>query len=291
MCRFRCIARFAARPTVSVVGVLIIIVAMAAFARAQETDSDEALVQERLELMRERVQKFGVTSDATDIEFPSRLESTPIFRYADPVRGYVAAALWKLGAEGRPLAIVSTELQPKYNGQPRIVYEYLSLTDESFSLRSADFNWRPPMSAITFQPIPDSSQPSDTARLRLVQMRNEARRFDVHEIVSKERCELRLVPQPIDRYSPLAAERADGAVFVLAFGTNPEALLFIESDGEQWHFAFGRMSGASRIVAELEETEVWRVGSRRSGGPEFSASNAAARIPGYDGNGDPLTNP
>ena len=291
MWSFTCLARFAASSMVSVVGVLISLIALAASSSAQETDSDEALVQQRLELMRQRVQQFDVTSRAADIEFPSQLESTPIFRYDDPARGYVAAALWKLGAEGRPLAVVSTELQPKYNGRPRIVYEYLSLTDESFSLDSPDFSWFPPKSAITFQPIPDSPRPSNSERLRLVQMRNEARRFAGHEIVSKERCELRLVPQPIDRYTPSAAERADGAIFILAFGTNPEALLFIESDDEQWHFAFGRMSGASRIVAHLKETEVWRVGSRRSGGREFSASNAAARIPGYDDNGDPLITP
>jgi hypothetical protein len=202
----------------------------------------------------------------------------------------VAAALWKLGAEGRPLAIISTELQPLYHGRPRIVYEYLALTSQRFVAASSDFRWGPLSNAIEFKPVPDSPAPAETERLRLLQMRKEARRFSGFELVGNERCELRLLPQPIDRYTPSTAERADGGIFILAFGTNPEAVLFIESDGTKWNYAFGRLSGAAQIQLKVDDDAVvWDVGRVKYASSEpYTASNAAASIPGIAPDGSPL---
>jgi hypothetical protein len=257
-----------------------------------EPTPEQRLLQERLDLMQRRMAQFVVTPKKETADFPKAFEPKPIFRYDDPARGYVAAAVWRLGDTGRPLAIITTELQPRFYNQPRIVYEYLSLTDQPFTAFSPDYRWTPEKNALQFKAIPGSQAPAETPALRLTQMRNEARRFTAFQVVGKERVELRLLPQPILRYTPSEKERADGGVFLLAFGTNPEALLFLESDGKAWNYALGRLSGSSLMKAQIDEQDAWEVGPARYQSTEsYTASNAQADIPGIDPNGNVIPMP
>ena len=115
----------------------------------------------------------------------------------------------------------------------------------------------------------------------MLQLRAIAKRFAGEELVGKEKCELRLLPQPIDRYTPSSADRADGAIFIAAFGTNPEAVLFIESDGKAWNYAAGRLAGASTISLTIDGATAWEGAPVRYGSNSpYTASNAVADIPG-----------
>jgi hypothetical protein len=115
-------------------------------------------------------------------------------------------------------------------------------------------------------------------------MRAMAKRFGGSELVEKENCDLRLLPQPVDRYSPSAsdgADGADGAIFLLAYGTNPELALFMESDGKGWNFAVGRLSGARSITLTIDGAQVWEGTPVQYGMDQsYTASNALAEIPG-----------
>jgi hypothetical protein len=254
---------------------------IAAFGHADETDQreDAELAARRLELMQKRMAEVLVKSDAED--FPEKFAAKPIFRYTDPARSYVAAAIWKLGDEGRPRAFITTELHRQFYGSPRIVYEYLSLTPTRFTATGGDVGWAPEGSALEFTPVPEAPAPDATPERRLLQLRTIARRFAGHEMLGEERCELRLMPQPIDRYMPTSAERADGAVFLFTFGTNPEAALFLESDGKAWNYAAGRLAGAGKIALTLDEKAAWE-GARvqYSSKSPYTASNAPVDIPG-----------
>src|SRR5262245_36577557 len=73
-----------------------------------ETKEDAKLAARRLALMQERIAAVKVS--ASEEDFPDRFAAEPIFRYTDPARSYVAAALWKLGEKGRPRALITTEL-------------------------------------------------------------------------------------------------------------------------------------------------------------------------------------
>ena len=270
-------------------------VALVAPARGTAEDAPEGeaaakqLAKERLELMASRIGQIQIKAVGEGTEFPGKLEPVPIYRYDDPARGLVSAGLWRLGAKGRPLAIISTELQPRYHNRPRIVYEYLSLTDKAFTATSTDTGWAPRSSEIAFKPIPGSPEPAATERQRLLQMKNEAKRFTAWEIVGGERCELRLMPQPIERYTPVDADRSDATMFILAYGLNPEAILFVESDGKQFQYAFGRLTGASKVVAEIEGAAAWEGPKVRYGWDNsYTASNSPADIPGIAPDGTPL---
>jgi hypothetical protein len=253
----------------------------AATEEKEEAPAEDDVSKQRIALMRERVAAIRVMS--TDDMLPERFEEQHIFRYSDPARGYVDAAVWRLGPKGRPAALITTELQPKVYATPRIVYEYLSLTDVKFQATSRDTRWQPSSSALEMKPLPKGPVPAPAVTARLLQMKQIAKRFTGFEVVESERCELRLIPQPIDRYVPSDKERADGAIFLLAFGTNPEAVLFVESDGMAWTYGFARLSGAAIMNVSLDDATIWEVGPPTySWNNNFTASNSAAKIPGID---------
>jgi hypothetical protein len=68
------------------------------------------------------------------------------------------------------------------------------------------------------------------------------------------RHELRLLTTPVSRYEDGEHQLVDGALFVIAQGTNPEATLFLEAvqarDAAKsfWQFGIGRSSFAEQIV-------------------------------------------
>jgi hypothetical protein len=248
---------------------------------------DSELSAKRLALMKERISAVKVS--AQEDGFPEQFAVEPIFRYSDPARTYVAAALWKLGDTGRPRAIIATELRRQLFGGPRILYEHLSLTPTKFSARGGDVNWSPSESALEFKPVPDAPVPEDSTQRRLLQLRTMAKRFSGYEVLAKERYELRLLSQPIDRYVPSSAEGADGALFLLTYGTNPEIALFLESDGKAWSFAAGRLAGAGKIELTIDDKAVWQGPPVRNGvNSTYTASNAPVNIPGIAPDGSEL---
>jgi hypothetical protein len=250
---------------------------------AEETDQDKALAEQRLELMREHVLGFEVSSDVEG--FPESFDDAHIFRYDDPARGYVDAAVWRLGSEGRPRALVTTELHPRFFNRPRIVFEYLSLSDERYAVGS----WAPATSALQFQKIPDAPAPAETKRARTLQLGRLADRFAASEFAENEPAELRLLPNAVLRYTPGSEAGSDGAIYFFVYGTNPEAALLIESDGSGWTFAVGRLSGAAKMTVTLDDKQVWEVGpaTYQSNEP-YTASNRGVSIPGIAPDGSPI---
>ncbi|HWB10422.1 MAG TPA: hypothetical protein VG826_14415 [Pirellulales bacterium] len=117
----------------------------------------ELLAAQRFELIKRRVAAAEIRSDEPD--FPTRFAAEPIFRYSDLARGHVAAAVWKLGDEGRPKAILSTELDRFSTGRPCICHEYSSLTTTRFSITLDGMRWtacagRLPGLCISSNPFP-----------------------------------------------------------------------------------------------------------------------------------------
>lgn len=261
----------------------------------KSSDSDQPqkadrLAAERFELIRTRVGRIRVKPLNGSEGFPDKVSEKPIFRYSDPARGYLASAVWKVGDEGRAKALITTELWRDFQGKPSIVYEQLSLTGTSFSASCSDMRWQPSVSGITFQPLPNAPAPEASAQRRLLQVKALAKRFAASEVEQKEKYELRLLPQPADRYVPSSADRADGALFFFVFGTNPEIALFIESDGKQWSYAAGRLSGAAQLEMTLDEQPAWKGSPVNYGFDQpYTFSSSDAEIPGIAADGSEIT--
>ena len=245
------------------------------------------LSDRRLKLMRDR----ALAIEFVGKSIPKTVEPKALFRYDDPARGYQDGTVWRLGKSGRPLAIVTTELHPRYGYQgtgrsnPRVVYDLLSLTPRPFRANSNDIRWRPGKSAVEWQRIEQAPKPADSPTIRLRQFKQLARRFKAVQRVDEtgtddQRLVLRLLPKNIDRYKPGTSERSDAAVFLFVAGRMPGVILFVETDGTEWQFAVGRLSGPSILSLSLDGEEVWLVPSNNgSSGDPYFATNGSAVLP------------
>lgn len=245
-------------------------------------EGQEDLAEARLEMMRARAQ--GIRFRGAAKGFPERLETEPLFRYDDPTRGYLDGTVWRLGAEGRPLAIITTELAPRYGGRPCVVYDYLSLSEHPFTATAGDVpTWSPPHSAVELTELPGGPAPAANEAARLRQLKQLAARFSGTQDVEGELVPLRLLPRPIDRYAPAGDERADGAIFVMANGRMPGVVLLIETDGDAWSFGVGRLSHPCTLRVLLDEDVVWERPQALLGWNQpYTATNVQASIPGVD---------
>lgn len=93
------------------------------------------------------------------------------------------------------------------------------------------------------------------------QMKEFVRKFSAHEFWVNGRQEMRLLPAAVYRYADSDQKLIDGAIFMIAVGTHPEATLFLEAThpADQskplWQFAVG-CSGAAEIVVNYDDKEV-----------------------------------
>ena len=275
--KFRKCSFVAFRPLLSV----LLLIALGCSGTGFGDDApDKSVEQARLETMRDRIIEISVQS--REPGFPDKMVDQPLFRYDDLTRGYIDGTVWRLGASGRPKAIITSELHPKYDGSPRIVYDYLSLSETPFSARMAEGAvWSPPGSAVEMKSLSDGPQLAGTKAQRLFQLKKMSERFTGHQTVEGQDLELRLLPRPIDRYQPADGDECDAAVFLFVSGRNPGIILLIESTGSNWQYGVGRLSEPSLLRVELDGNTVWNVDRATLGwSMPYTATNFHVDIPG-----------
>jgi hypothetical protein len=203
--------------------------------------------------------------DATSGAEIERVED-PVLQYTEPVRGNVHGTLWVWGRTGRPAAV----LELIRNGNPRsdLCHDWFcfhATADRPIKLTArSGQTWTPQSSDLKFQSLPHAPVPAETSAARMGQMKQFVRRFSAHEFYISGRVEMRLLPAAVHRYEDRERGLIDGAIFVIAEGTHPEATLFLEAiqpaDGVEpiWQFAIGR-SGAAEMVMFYDNQEVHRL--------------------------------
>lgn len=209
----------------------------------------------------------------------------PLLLFGDDPRNLTRGILWGWGA-GRPVAVAEL-WRGRAEDAPFAVSVTMTGVDSIAMHSDGKLKWQPTEKQNEFVPLADGPPPAEKETARLRQIKEFARRFTAHEFWDPEnsRFELRLLVQPVHRYRDAAAEIQDGALFVLAHGTNPEALLLIEAVGptveeSRWQFGLVRTSNAE-LHAELDGKEVWMVprtkgGSTKPAHPYFVFSLPAA---------------
>jgi len=253
------------------------------FVRGDEPAEPANIAQERLAIMRGRAE--AIVFSSTEPSFPARLEPAPLFRYEDQTRGYVDGVVWRLGERGRPLAIITTELHPNYLGTgPRVVYDFLSLSERRFQARSADVpGWSPRGSAVEMRKLLKAPAPANTAAGRLSQIKEQSRRFTATQEVAEQETvlvHLRLLPREIDRYTPDSQVSSDGAMFLFVNGRNPGLALLLETRGDGWQWGVGRLSAPSTLTLRLDDVAVWtEPPATLTWDRPYTASNSAAKFP------------
>ena len=203
-------------------------------------------------------------------EKKAELIPDPIYRYDDPARSFSDGTIWAFGTAGRPAALLCLTLHKDSQGRPIWLHELTSLTDgpvaASSRHASGPWMWNPKERGLEFQDVPKAPAPADDEAKRLRQMKEIARRFKASESLDpdrndpSDRFELRLMPQPVHRYSDPASGLVDGAIFLLSYGRNPEIALLIEARSEGktnplWSYGLARIS-AARLRVSLDDQEV-----------------------------------
>jgi hypothetical protein len=220
---------------------------------------DETQAKQRLEFMQAAVGSLEPESSGSKPKAALTFSAKPLLRYSDPTRGGINeaatnvlldAGVWRLGTEGRPIALVTLEIYQAPDASRVLAFEFLSLSETKFSLKhkTEKIRWEPTGSALKLEELLNAPKPASTAAARLAQMRQLARRFAAKERVNKEWIECRLMTQPIDRYQSEAEKIVDGAIFTFANGTNPEVGVVFESNGERWRYGTLRLSAAELSV-------------------------------------------
>ncbi len=175
--------------------------------------------------------------------------------------------------DGMPRAVTAMHLAPS----GRIWSEILALSTKPLVVtRGERLIWTSKESAAKFQPLSEIPRPSKSAPLRLTQMRVILQSFSASITdATSGRQELRLLTQPIFRYSQPEKGIVDGAIFVFARTTNPEMMLALEArrenDQDVWFYSPLRFTGRQSEVY-YQGTSVWSHGQSvgdRSKGTSF----------------------
>lgn len=236
----------------------IVLGGFGARAADEPKDKDEESAR-KLEFMARKLDEFALTTEKEPDKLLTRLKD-PVSRYTNPVRNvftHGALFLWTSGE--RPVAAATVWI----GGEGDVHREFTTLTDQALVCkRNGKDIWTPKGEGFVRKPLPDAPKPAGTDKLRLTQMRQQAQRFsadfEIKSVKGKE--ELRLMPQPLHRYT-VDKGAVEGAIFALAHNSDPEMLVVLElanptGDKPAWSYAPVRCSSA-RMRLRLDDKEVW----------------------------------
>jgi hypothetical protein len=255
--------------------ILILIVGCAAI--AQEPGASDSAAA-RLGTMRAVADGFSVTTAGKgEHELLQRLEE-PVYRFDDPARRFSDGAVWAWGRSGRPAALLTLAKQPAPEGGFRWLLELTSLAPEPISATAPELpKWEPSRAGIAMQTFPATPLPGDDAKKRLRQMRELVRQIKAREFFApddqptRQRYELRVLPQPVHRYADPNSGLIDGGMFIIAYGVNPELVLLVEarhpaSSKPEWYYGVARISIA-QVHLDFAGKEIWSHPGGLSSGP------------------------
>jgi hypothetical protein len=194
------------------------------------------------------------------------LLAEPVLRYSNAERdiGSLDGAMFVWIEDTRPMAAVSFSVRRLNNS---LYYECASFSSSQLECRRNDLPiWSPQRGGLMHQRLSEAPPVAGTKPQRLTQMRNLARRFTAKCYSSRtdEPTELRLLPQPLHRFSVETSGILDGAMFAFVVSNDPELLLLLEAasaeaaGAPEWRFSLARMSSLKETVS-FDSQEIWSV--------------------------------
>jgi len=201
-----------------------------------------------------------------DAKDPQPLAPDPVLRYSNSEReiGSLDGAtfLWLEGA--RPIAAVSLSIRKLHSDAYR---ECTSFAAAPLICKRGDVPiWLPKTGGLLSQKLPGAAPPAAAKVQRLTQMRELARRFTASCFSPRddEPTELRMLTQPLYRFTDDKAGVLDGGLFTFVVSNDPELFLLLEAmkgtDGGEahWQYSLARMSSL-KMAIRLDQKEVWTV--------------------------------
>ncbi len=194
---------------------------------------------------------------------PLTLKPQAIVNWTNPLEGGKingSSFVWE--HEGRPI-VVGQFFSYLIGGDRRsFCHVFSTLSDEQvIARRDGKEFWKPELESESgWHVASDSATPAPTRPIRLIQMRNLARKFSAYTTEkSRGKRNLRLLSQPLYRYDESNKE-ADGGIFAYVIGNDPELLILIECGLTQndsgWKFRFAQ-STKSTTIATLDDKQIY----------------------------------
>jgi hypothetical protein len=195
------------------------------------------------------------------------LQPRPVLTWTNAENYMGSVFVWTYG--GRPELIGCIGSHQNKPGISNVFHEFHSLSEQPLQpVKLAKNVWRPTKAGVEVLPLEDAPKPADTDKARLLQMRNVAREFQGSMKDNQDVTELRLLTQPIYRYSAEKRDVLDGAIFAMVWkGTDPEVLLMLEArptagGGHAWHYALARFN-FRELWVKRKDKELWHLGVAR----------------------------
>jgi hypothetical protein len=212
----------------------------------------------RGEFMKAQLDRYTVVA-ADHQDASLSLTDGPVLRYSNPVRNFFSDGGLFLWLDGkRPLAAAVVSIR----GEGQVFGEFTSLTSRPLECRGEGaIIWSPRAGNVVGQSLADSPPPDASDKVRLRQMRDLARRFRAVKQAASG-VELRLMTQPIYRFSAESDDIIDGAIFAFVEATDPEFLLLIEghranaATDAEWQYSLARMTSPP-LEVELDGRRIW----------------------------------
>jgi hypothetical protein len=230
-----------------------------------EVDIEQVNSALRLAFLKKAVARFSVhqTGDGQAIAKPL---AEPAIRWVNPLSNSRDGILSVFAAGGRPVGMAQLAIYHAGNA----IHEFHITSDQPFELRRDDtVLWKSKSPTLSFDQLQGVRSPLESESQRLTQMRRIAAEFQVwddHGWEKTVRQELRLLTQPVYRYSDSGRNVVDGAVFVFALANDPEAVLILEAsetDGNRfWQYAFSPVT-IYAVEAHRNGGVVWAAKERR----------------------------
>src|SRR5262245_33042968 len=157
-----------------------------------------------------------------------KLEPKPVLRWLLQLdrRFYSDVYVWT--NDGRPEVVAA--ITNVYGARRAMETEIHSLSTRLPSMsHGGKVVWEPERAGVEWKRVSGAPKPGPTAVARLAQMRGLAAQYSVvADYGNSKKEELRLLPTPVYRYASEKQRVTDGAMFVFARGTDPEAFLLLE---------------------------------------------------------------
>jgi hypothetical protein len=177
---------------------------------------------------------------------PLQLRTKPVLRWTNPVVGEIYGGVFVWTKDGRPEVVVS--IFKWYDPFTHMTLEFQSLsTQDIVAAKDGRRVWATSDEGVQWKAVPGAAAPAASSIARRSQMRALARQFSA-QLTDKDgtRRQLRLLTQPLLRFSGPQKGLSDGAMFAFAQSTDPELLLLLAArprgDAVAWQYALARLN-------------------------------------------------
>jgi hypothetical protein len=249
---------------VAVLSLGALVVAVGSVPAADEKPATKENIAAALKLTQASADEYEIRVSTDEKEKPLELKREPVLQWSNPDRGEVHGNVFVWTRDGRPLVVGS--LFKWFTPHTHMSHEFQSLAEGPLTAKfHGEQKWKTSEAGLKFADVPKAPAPAAEEAQRLLQMKQLAKDFsgDKTEREDVNPTELRLLPQPVYRYSAPKQGAHFGGLFALVHGTDPEIWVLLEARGEtavaaKWQFAAARMNGVGMNLRYKGE-KVWSV--------------------------------